>query len=67
MSNPRYSDTAPSRGEDKPVGPMDKAARAPSAAVSIKTANWPSLPGKAGPNRSNGVAKASAHAKSEGV
>ncbi len=35
--------------------------------VDEKTANWPGLPGKSGPNRSNGVRKVKTHAKSEGV
>ena len=32
-----------------------------------KTANWPGLPGKAGPNRSAGIKRLKTHAKSEGL
>lgn len=32
-----------------------------------KTAGWGGLPGKSGPNRSNGVKKAKAYVKSEGI
>ena len=43
-----------------------KKAPAP-AAVTESTANWPGLPGKSGPNRSNGVAKLKVNPKSEGL
>ena len=33
----------------------------------MKTAAWPGLPGKSGPNRSNGVPKIKAYPKSEGI
>ena len=49
------------------VGNTDsKKAPAPSA-VTESTANWPGLPGKSGPNRTNGVGKSKAHPKSEGI
>jgi hypothetical protein len=44
--------------------------RKPSAgqpAVTEKTASWPGLPGKSGPNRSAGVTKLKIHARSEGL
>ena len=31
------------------------------------TADWPGLPGKSGPDRSNGVKKVKTNAKSEGI
>ncbi len=33
----------------------------------MKTANWAGLPGKSGPERSNGVEKIETNAKSEGL
>ena len=41
--------------------------RAPAASVVEKTANWPSLPGKGGPNRSAGIPRARIHPKSVGL
>ncbi len=35
--------------------------------VNERTASWPGLPGKTGPNRSAGVTKAKIHPKSEGI
>jgi hypothetical protein len=35
--------------------------------VNEKTAAWPGLPGKSGPDRSGGVKKVKAYAKSEGI
>ena len=37
------------------------------AAVTEKTANWPGLPGKTGPNRTAGVKKVKTHPHSEGL
>lgn len=65
MANPRFSKTAPSRGTDgkakQPGGGTSK------AEMPMKTAAWPGLPGKSGPNRSNGVPKIKAYPKSEGI
>lgn len=33
----------------------------------MDTANWPGVPGKKGPNRSQGVEKADVYPKSEGI
>ena len=35
--------------------------------VTERTAAWPGLPGKAGPDRSAGVTKVKIHPKSEGI
>ncbi len=44
-----------------------RAKAGPAGAVNERTANWPGLPGKSGPNRSAGVKKVKIHAKSEGL
>ena len=68
MANPRYSDVAPKReGKDPAKGSPDKACKPACADMTMKTANWPGLPGKSGPNRSNGVPKAKAYPKSDGI
>lgn len=38
-----------------------------SDSMNEKTAAWPGLPGKTGPDRSNGVQKVKTTAKSEGI
>ncbi len=38
-----------------------------SSSLNEKTAAWPGLPGKSGPDRSNGVKKLKTHPKSEGL
>ena len=40
---------------------------ASNASFPEKTANWPDVPGKKGPNRSAGVKKAKVYAQSKGV
>jgi len=41
--------------------------RGGSQAMPEKTANWPGLPGKAGPDRSNGVKKCKCYPVSKGI
>ena len=43
-----------------PSGPKDQA-------MLERTANWPSLPGKSGPERSAGVNKAKVYPKAQGI
>ena len=66
MSNPLYNKASSPRptGGKKP-GPDRKAGGRGS--VTEKTASWPGLPGKAGPNRSAGTPKAKVYPKSEGL
>ena len=40
---------------------------APAATVNEKTANWPGLPGKGGPDRSAGVKKLKVHPTAAGL
>lgn len=40
---------------------------APKATVNERTANWPGLPGKGGPDRSAGVKKVRFSPKTEGI
>jgi hypothetical protein len=67
MANPRFSNVAPTRGKNGKGPGMAKTAPGAKADMPMKTAAWPGLPGKTGPNRSNGVAKIKAYPKSEGI
>lgn len=65
MANPD-SGNLPSKLANKASPPKRKAS-APQPSVTEKTASWPGLPGKTGPNRSNGVKKLNTFPKSEGL
>lgn len=56
MSNKYHNrDTAPSKQTGGQGGSNKAMGKAPSLSMPEKTANWPGLPGKAGPDRSAGV------------
>lgn len=60
MPNPNFKQMS---GESPP-----KSKAGPGAPeIKEKTANWPGLPGKAGPDRSQGVKKLKQSPKSEGI
>lgn len=61
MPNPDSGNTDSKLG-NKP-SKFKRPARAPAAKVVEKTAAWPGLPGKGGPNRSAGVKKARVYPK----
>ena len=65
MPNPD-SGNLPSDLANKPPT-FKRKARGGTPAVTEKTANWPGLPGKTGPNRSAGVKKVKSSPKSEGI
>jgi hypothetical protein len=56
-------------GNGKFSGGSNKDSRGGSSPSSMpeKTASWPGLPGKTGPDRSGGVKKLKVHPKSEGM
>lgn len=56
MPNPRYNNVQ-SRNGGKADYSEQADGPAPSTSMPMKTANWPGLPGKAGPNRANGTPK----------
>ena len=56
MSNKYWNkDTAPSKQTGGEGGSNKAMGSTPSIPMPEKTANWPGLPGKAGPNRSAGT------------
>lgn len=58
MSNKYFNkDAAPSRQTGGEGGSNKAAGSPPSLAMPEKTANWPGLPGKGGPDRSAGTPK----------
>lgn len=69
MSNDRfntpYNDTEPQSGPQTgqkplPAGPKDQA-------IPMRTAKWPGLPGKAGPDRSAGVPEEKVYPYAQGI
>ena len=65
MPNPDSGNTDSKLGNTPPK--FNRRASAPAAKVNEKTANWPSLPGKSGPNRAAGVKKLKIHPTSQGL
>lgn len=65
MANPDFRDFDTEHGNKAKVFRRPKGG--PNAEVVEKTANWPGLPGKTGPNRSAGVKRIRQHPKSEGL
>ncbi len=65
MPNPDSGNTDSQLGNTPPK--FQRKAGAPAAKVNERTAAWPSLPGKTGPNRSAGVKKLKIHPTSEGL
>ena len=65
MANPAFRDF------DKQLGNtpthLKRGPRGKEPGLSVKTANWPGLPGKSGPNRSAGVKKTKTYATSTGL
>jgi hypothetical protein len=60
VANPNFKKMG---GEAPPKGK----AGSDSSTINEKTADWPGLPGKAGPDRSQGVPKLKQSPKSEGI
>lgn len=65
MSNPDSGNLDSQLGNTPPK--FKRKAGGKSASVNEKTANWPGLPGKTGPDRSAGVRKLKTHAMSKGL
>lgn len=65
MPNPDSGNLDSQLGNRPPV--FKRRAGAPAAKVNERTANWPGLPGKTGPNRSAGVKKLKIHPFSKGL
>ena len=65
MPNPDSGNLDSALGNKPPVFKRKSRGKAPS--VVEKTANWPGLPGKSGPNRSAGVKKLKIHPSSQGL
>ena len=67
MANPNYSKTSPRPTGGKGSPPATGMRGTSGASVNEKTASWPGLPGKTGPDRSAGVKKLKCHPKQEGL
>ena len=65
MPNPDSGNLDSQLGNKPPK--FKRKAGAPAVKVNERTASWPGLPGKAGPNRSAGVKKLSIHPMSKGL
>ena len=65
MSNPDSGNTDSKLGNTPPK--FQRKAGAPAAKVNERTAAWPGLPGKTGPDRSAGVKKLKIHPMSTGL
>ncbi len=65
MPNPDFSEFDKQLGNK--ASPPKRKKGAAAASVNEKTAPWPGLPGKAGPNRSAGVKKLKVYASSTGL
>ncbi len=65
MPNPDSGNLDSQLGNTPPK--FKRKARAPAATVNERTANWPGLPGKSGPDRSAGVKKLKIHPASQGL
>ncbi len=65
MANPDSGNTDSALGNTPPT--FKRRAPAPAANVNERTANWPGLPGKTGPERSAGVKKLKIHPTSQGL
>ena len=65
MPNPDSGNTDSKLGNTPPS--FKRRPSAPETPVNERTANWPGLPGKSGPNRSAGVKKLKVYASSKGL
>ncbi len=65
MPNPDSGNLDSKLGNRPPV--FKRKARAKEPPVTERTANWPGLPGKTGPNRAAGVKKLKIHPTSKGL
>lgn len=65
MANPDHRDFDTELGN--PAKKFKRAKPAKEPPFNEKTAAWPGLPGKRGPDRSAGVKRVKAHPKSEGI
>jgi hypothetical protein len=65
MPNPDYGEFHKELGNKAKSSPPKKGGK--GAGVNEKTANWPGLPGKEGPDRSNGVYKCKTYPTSKGI
>ena len=65
MANPDFSDLGSNLGNTPPK--FKRKAGGSAATVNERTASWPGLPGKTGPNRSAGVKKLKIHPMSKGL
>ena len=65
MANPDAGNSDSQLGNTPPK--FKRPAGAPAAKVNERTANWPGLPGKTGPDRSAGVKKLKIHPASKGL
>lgn len=78
-NNPNYSQVSPRPssgsesasdrpGETENTGdPPAKRGTASNTGMPMRTASWPGLPGKSGPERSAGVTKVKTNPRSEGI
>ncbi len=65
MPNPDSGNLETQLGNKPPK--FKRKARARAVTVNERTASWPGLPGKTGPNRSAGVKKLKTHPMSKGL
>ncbi len=65
MPNPDSGNTDSKLGNTPPVFKRKKGGG--SGSVNVKTAAWPGLPGKSGPDRSAGIKKVKIHPSSVGL
>ncbi len=65
MANPDAGNTDSQLGNKPPTFKRKAGGKPPK--LTLKTANWPGLPGKSGPDRSAGVKKLKIHPASQGL
>ncbi len=67
MPNPYYNKQVSNIKTKGGAGSVSVKGSGGAGALTEKTASWPGLPGKSGPNRANGVTKVKIYPKSEGL
>lgn len=67
MSNDRFNDQLNDQEPQDGQGQKPLPAGSKSQDIPMRTADWPGLPGKAGPDRSAGVPKEKVYATAEGI
>lgn len=67
MPNPNFNKQVPQQKPAPSSGVKPLPSGSPDLSMPMRTASWPGLPGKAGPDRSNGVPEEKVYAMAQGL